>query len=181
MSTQPENPYQSPTSESVPPSQASDGELATRGERFAGAFIDGLIVGPLGFGAGMLLGVVLVSAGLDPQSWAFHIASTVIGALGGVAIFLLINGYLLAHRGQTVGKVFMKTKIVSDDGVQLPFGPLILKRYVPFWVVASIPVVGGLFSLVDSVAIFRGNRKCIHDEIASTKVIKLSPRLAKTI
>ena len=56
----------------------------------------------------------------------------------------------------------------------MPFGPLVLKRYVPLWVVANIPFIGGLFALADSLAIFRDTRKCIHDDIAGTKVIKLA-------
>jgi hypothetical protein len=42
-------------------------------------------------------------------------------------------------------------------------------------VVAMIPVVGGLISLVDIVLIFRRDRRCLHDHIAGTRVLAVTP------
>jgi uncharacterized RDD family membrane protein YckC len=168
------NPYASPTFVDDKAPRKFGGELASRGNRFLGALIDGLILLPISFGAGVVLGIALVASGVDPQGIQFSIIAAVVGGCLGAGAFLAVHGYLLATRGQTVGKMIMKTQIVSSDsGELLPLGTLILKRYVPLWVIASIPYVGGLVALANVLAIFRENHKCLHDEIAGTKVIQL--------
>lgn len=175
MSFEDPNPYASPSAASfAPPVVPQTGlPLASLGDRFAGAFIDGLILLPIMFGVGAALGVALVVAGVDPAGREFQLVVGVVGGLMGAGIFLLVNGYLLATRGQTVGKVVMKTKILSNDDTLVPFAPLILRRYVPLWIATSLPTVGSFIGLANALAIFRENRKCIHDEIAGTKVVKL--------
>ena len=177
MVSEQENPYASPQTQSqasTEDSQHATHELATRWARFLGSFIDGLIMVPLALLIAFLLAFLLDGTGVAIDRAETTIADTVLSLLVGISIFLAVNGYLLANRGQTVGKVVMKTRIVSDDGEMLPLGPLILKRYLPFWIAASIPAVGGFISLADALLIFRENRKCLHDDIAGTKVIKLS-------
>lgn len=174
MSFQDDNPFASPRVVEEIRYARPGSELATLGERFLGSLIDGLILLPLAFGAGMMLGIVLVVMGMPAESPAFSLASRILGTLIGIAVFLLINGFLLATRGQTVGKVVMKTQIVSDDGMLVPLGPLVLKRYVPLWLVTNLPYIGFLAALANALAIFRENRKCIHDEIAGTKVIQVN-------
>jgi uncharacterized RDD family membrane protein YckC len=175
MSFQEPNPYASPNAAGyAPPRVVVTGRpLAGLGDRFAGALLDGLIMVPLAFGAGIAMGMGLLVAGLHPESVAFKAAAALFGAFIGGGIFLVINGYLLATRGQTVGKVVMKTQIVSNDGTLVPIGMLILRRYVPLWIATNLPGVGPFLALGNALAIFRENRKCIHDEIAGTKVIKL--------
>lgn len=153
-----------------------EGELATRGERFVGAFVDGIImmpiVLPLSFGIGMA--TALVDTGMNP--WLVEQAVAILGTLAGLVVYVAVNGYFLAHRGQSLGKMIVKTRIASEEtGEVLPLERLILLRYLPLYAVSSILIVGSIVSLADSLAIFRGNRKCLHDEIAGTKVIKLSP------
>jgi len=146
--------------------------LASLVDRLVGAIIDGIVVGIPAVFAGMVMGIVLV--GIFPlDSVAFQVASFVLGLPIGIGLFIAIQGYLLANYGQTVGKRVVNTQIVSDDNRLIPFVPLILKRYVPFWVLGSLPMVGFLFVLANILAIFRGNRKCLHDEIAGSKVIKI--------
>lgn len=171
-----DNPYASPpeVKDYFGTAQSTD-VLATRSERFAGAFVDGIVQAILVLPGSFALGFILVIAmGVDGEN---GLVVDLIGAVGGFFIaagaFLLVNGYLLATRGQTVGKVLMKTKIVSDGGDQLELGSLVLKRYLPIWLLTSIPFIGPLFGLANALAIFRENRKCIHDDIAGTKVIKL--------
>ena len=175
-----DNPYASPpeVKDYFGTAQSTD-VLATRSERFAGAFIDGLVQAILILPGSFALGVVLfATVGADNADKVENsLAAKLIGSIGGFVIaagaFLLINGYLLATRGQTVGKVLMKTKIVSDGGDQVEFGKLVLRRYLPLWLLGSIPWIGPLFGLANALAIFRKTRKCIHDDIAGTKVIKL--------
>lgn len=96
-----------------------------------------------------------------------------LGALMGFAVFLVLNGYLLATRGQTIGKVAAQTRIVSmEDRKILPLWKLISLRVLPVSLVSIIPAVGSLATLIDILFIFRGDRRCVHDHIAGTIVIK---------
>lgn len=168
------NPYAPPTTESQSPEVHGSAQLASRGDRFVGAFIDGLISlavnVPLGFG----LGVILALFGIDTEgslvgAGILLFASFIIG----FGSFLLVNGYFLSTRGQTLGKMVVGTQIVSDDNQLVPIVPLVLKRYLWLWVLSLYPVLGGIAGLVNALLIFRSNKKCLHDDIAGTKVIKL--------
>ncbi|MFN7732202.1 MAG: RDD family protein [Pirellula sp.] len=148
-----------------------DGTLATLSERFAAAFVDGIInfiaVVPFAFGAGIVVGAMFGDNAMA------QLVAQAIGGVIAIGLFLAIHGYFLATRSQTLGKMLLKTKIVSDSGAPLSFGELYTKRYLVLQVLSLIPIVGGLISLVDVLFIFRPNRKCLHDDIAGTKVIKL--------
>ena len=169
--TQFENPYSPPTTFAPISSLVESGELATLSERFAGAFIDGLIilpiVLPLAFGAGLVIGSAL------GDSLITNLVASVVGGLIGISAFAALHGYLLATRGQTIGKVIMRTRIVNEAGNLLPFNDLFLKRYLIIMVISMIPYVGSLIVIVNALCVFRGNRKCLHDDFAGTKVIKI--------
>ncbi|MNT88741.1 RDD family protein [compost metagenome] len=51
-------------------------------------------------------------------------------------------------------------------------GNLLLKRYLVWWLLAYIPVVGMLVVLVDYLFIFRADRRCLHDLAAGTRVVQ---------
>ncbi len=167
-----ENPYAPSGMPGILENNPAEERLATLGERFAGAFVDGIIniivLLPLtlgiGFGIGALMG----------DGFVQQLVSQVLGGLIGIGAFLAIQGYFLATRSQTIGKIVVNTKIVSDSGQPLSFGELYLKRYLIPQIASILPYVGGLIGLINVLAIFRSNRKCVHDEIAGTKVIKLN-------
>ncbi|MNN94322.1 RDD family protein [compost metagenome] len=90
----------------------------------------------------------------------------------GVAAFLLVNGHFLKNYGQTLGKRLLKIAIVDLDGKVPELGNLLLKRYLLWWLLAYIPVVGVLVVLVDYLFIFRADRRCLHDLAAGTRVVQ---------
>ncbi|WP_035052057.1 RDD family protein [Andreprevotia chitinilytica] len=165
----PLNPY-APTQTDL--EESADGELtlASRGNRFAAALIDGLIgfalVAPYFWFAGIW------AAAAQGQQPPFS-QLLLIGAFGFVG-FVLVHGYLLNRYGQTVGKRVLKIKIVTLDGEKPEFLPLIAKRYLIIHLCGLIPFVGKLASLIDVMFIFRGNRRCLHDLIAGTIVVNAS-------
>jgi uncharacterized RDD family membrane protein YckC len=147
--------------------------LASRADRFVGAFIDGVIVGIPTLIVGVALGIGLVLF-VDPDSVMFQVAASVLGLVLGMGVFVAIQGYLLAHYGQTIGKRIVKTQILTDDDKLLPLGRMLLLRYLPLWLLSSIPYnIGFVFPIINALAIFRSSRKCIHDDIAGTKVVKI--------
>src|SRR5205823_540997 len=91
---------------------------ATLLQRFAGAVIDAVILGVL------LIPLFLMRAGgmralMDTMRMAgqpFLIRWAIESFLATELAFLILNGYLLFRRGQTIGKLAMGTKIVGLDG-----------------------------------------------------------------
>lgn len=144
--------------------------LADRGTRLVAAIVDGVImviVGfPVIFGVGFLIGSVM------GDGFVAQLLSQLVGGLVGIGIFLAVNGYFLNANGQTIGKLIMKIKIVNDDGTKPAFGHLVMFRYGVTWLIGLIPLLGGLYGLINVLAIFRESRKCLHDDIAKTMVVK---------
>ena len=164
------NPYATPESsiEDVDPAERSrPARLASRGARLGASLIDAaltlLVVSPPAYALGLYAPEALESP---------SIGQSLLGALLGIGVFLLLNGMLLANHGQTVGKRLLKMRIVSvRDHQLLPFSTVIGLRYLPIWVVSQIPLLTVL-TLVDVLFIFRSDKRCLHDLIAGTKVIE---------
>ncbi len=157
-----------PPEADVEVSSGAENELAGRGARLGGAIIDTLlmlvIIWPL-----MFFTDYVERAATDSLEPIDYVLTTVPGFI----MFFVFHGYLLATRGQTIGKMLVKTRIVSvEDGKILRFGPLIGLRYVPIWVASLIPGVGSILAVIDVLFIFREDRRCVHDLIAGTKVIR---------
>ncbi|WP_164100713.1 RDD family protein [Candidatus Laterigemmans baculatus] len=173
------NPY-SPTATTLDasaPLAAEGAQLATRGERLLGAIIDTVVLLMFVFPVTFAVGFGLAIAGLgELPDFVFDL----IGGVAGMGGFLILHGYLLATRGQTIGKIVMKTQIVDRETNQiLPIVPLLIKRYSWVWLVTMIPGIGQLINLVNVLAIFRESRACVHDDVAGTKVVKLTRPIAR--
>ena len=141
--------------------------LASRWARLGGALIDALISLVVILPMMLLMGILAdMYAGL-PMTFNQQIIVFVVGW----SFFLVINGYLLYTRGQTVGKLIVKTKIVDLNGNLPGFGKLFLLRYIVFGLLSQLPVVGGLFALVNALFIFREDHRCLHDHLAGTRVV----------
>jgi uncharacterized RDD family membrane protein YckC len=64
-------------------------------------------------------------------------------------------------------------KIVKfDTGQNGGFVPNVLLRSIVNGLIGSIPFIGALYALVDILFIFAEDRRCIHDHLAGTVVIK---------
>ncbi len=77
--------------------------------------------------------------------------------------------YLLIVSGQTLGKKMMGIKIVMENTKKNGgFVPNVLLRVLVNSALGIVPFYG----LVDILFIFREDRRCIHDLIAGTIVVK---------
>jgi uncharacterized RDD family membrane protein YckC len=170
MSTSPDqNPFAPPTAR-VEDVATSGAQLAGRGARFFAALIDGLIQGALYYLLAMTVLKSVVPNPANPQGAGFGaMASSMVIS---ILLFLVIQGYLLATAGQTVGKKLLGLRIVRSSGERGDPARVIGMRYLLIWVIAAIPVVGWIFALVDVLMIFRDSRKCLHDNIADAIVVK---------
>src|SRR3982751_3745744 len=163
-----ENRFAPPMAHVEDVAQTGSGALAGRGRRLGATLIDGLIAGAA-FG---LIALVTPINVFNPTAgfsgiWGLLLINVVLGFI----LFLVIHGYLIATRGQTVGKALLKIRIVRSDGSAASFPRIVGLRYLPTSIVAPIPLVGGLYALVDSLLIFRQSRRCLHDNIADTIVV----------
>jgi uncharacterized RDD family membrane protein YckC len=85
--------------------------------------------------------------------------------------FFLVNSYWLIKFGQTVGKRLLGIRICDFQTEAVPPFWRLLVRVAVAPVAALLGVIGNIFSLVDVLFIFGKNRRCIHDLIASTRVV----------
>ncbi len=149
-------------------------EAATRLSRLGAALLDGVFFGLVGVAAA--LGVPAVSMAISP------LAGLMVGGLSLLALLglLIWNGVLLHQEGQTLGKRTVGIRIIRSDG-SLPGLPrVIFLRWLPFALVGGLLSVifrnqaaGHLVSLVDALAIFGPTRRCLHDVLADTHVVKV--------
>ncbi len=86
-------------------------------------------------------------------------------------VLMIANLYFLATRGQTLGKMVCKIKIVDMAGQNPGFVKAFLLRSVVPGIIGAVPLLGPFFSLADPLFIFREDRRCLHDLIAGTKVV----------
>ena len=144
------------------PTETVTARLAGRGRRLGAVVIDGVI----GLTGSALSGLFL-AAGLrtladwTPPLW-----------------LLLTTGvqiWLLALRGQTVGKALLKIAIVDPES-KLPPGFLrsSVIRQGPHAILLQVfPKAFLVFFVSDSLFIFTPSRRCIHDRLARTEVIEV--------
>ena len=161
--------YAPPAAEVADVSASGEAQLAGRGARLGSAIIDGVIL----LGLWWLVGLVTPWNIFSPKMAESGFIALVGMQLLGLLLFSIVNGYLLMTRGQTVGKLLLGMRIVRPDGSAASPGRLIGLRYGVGWLLSALPVVGMVFALVDSLLIFRANRRCVHDLIADTIVVKV--------
>ena len=178
-----ENPYTAPQSapELVSEPELNSSELASRWARLGAAFLDGLIVSIIVFPAIFLIGFFSLSSdlqGLERLSSSFQLTSTsifwqVINLFIGILSYIAINGYFLVKSGQSIGKKILNIQIVDYTTNQLlPPSKVLGMRYALIQALYNIPVVGSLFAFIDMLFIFGNEKRCLHDSIAHSKVIK---------
>lgn len=141
-------------------------ELAERSTRFWAAMID-MVILMVVFG---LLLVVLPNSFLNMERgyWSFDVLESLLG----FGLFMAINGHLLRTQGQTVGKMLLKIRIVRTDGSRASLQALAGLRYGVGYLLNVVLALGMVYGLIDSLSIFRDSRRCVHDLIAGTMVVK---------
>lgn len=145
--------------------EAGSGQLAERTTRLWAALVDtGISVG--------VMALVGVMSSLDVwgQNSQGNWQELVVRGLLGFALFMALHGWLLARRGQTIGKALFKLRMVRPDGSPASFARLAGLRYGVLTLLSSIPVIGPFIALIDALFIFGASRRCLHDRIADTVV-----------
>lgn len=106
-----------------------------------------------------------------------------------MAAYLILNGYLLVTRGQSIGKALLKIQIVDEQTDKLlPFLRVYVYRYLwlmPLMIVVVIipgsidDMAVNIVSVANALFIFGAAQRCLHDYIAGSKVVPYQPGRAR--
>jgi uncharacterized RDD family membrane protein YckC len=155
-------------------------ELAGRWHRLGGAILDTIAVMIISMPVTMIVSNIYFPGAMEfsgsfkdsllgaDKDFGFTLASVAIT----IGAFLLLNGYLLIRDGQSIGKKVIGMRIVTLEGEIPPFTRIILLRHVLVMLITHIPVAGTFIHLADVLFIFRGDKRCLHDHLAGTRVVK---------
>jgi len=140
--------------------------LSTRMQRLIASIIDGL---------SLLVVVLPLMYFIETPSISDNILDLLLYGLFFsivcIAFFLLINYKFLVNDGQTIGKKILKIKIVNLEG-DVPSKKSLLMRYGVYFLLQNIPFIGYILNLLNILFIFGKDKRCGHDYIAKTIVIK---------
>ncbi len=161
---------------------ADQPELADRGVRLGAFLIDYLLSVLVTVPGFLILGPAFFSVflsamrGAEPDFSALQAGTLLTGmavlVLGGLTL-LIIQIVMLSTRGQTIGKRMLGIRVVRyPDSAQAGFvHGWLLRNLVP-GVIQLVPWIGFAFYITDACFIFSQERRCLHDLIAGTKVVK---------
>jgi uncharacterized RDD family membrane protein YckC len=137
---------------------ANPGPMAYQGIgiRFVSLLIDSIIIGFIIGILGAVLGVDMMETGSDPWAWG----------LFSFIIFIGYFTYLEGSRGQTIGKMITRIKVVQEDGRPIDMNQS-FKRNI-------LRIIDGLFFyLVGAILVWRSDKKQrLGDSVAKTFVVK---------
>ena len=160
---------------------------ADRLTRLFAVLIDNVILALCVLPGAVLLGsaffqiVIDASRGIQPDFTDIEPGRLLLGAaLIGLGAFslLIVQIVMLSMRGQTIGKRLLGIRIVRfGDGSNPGFARAWLLRSLVVGLIGTLaalilPMLGNVFSIVNYAFIFRADRRCLHDLIADTKVVK---------
>jgi uncharacterized RDD family membrane protein YckC len=123
--------------------------------RFISLLMDTIVLGVLIGVIGSILGFSVVSRTVG---WGFGLLSFI--------IFLAYFTYLEGSKGQTIGKMVTKIKVVGEDGGKIDMNQAFTRNI--------LRVIDGLLAyLIGAILIWRSDKKQrLGDRIAKTVVIK---------
>jgi uncharacterized RDD family membrane protein YckC len=164
------NPYQAPQSNVE--QAAGETQLAGRGQRLGAALLDGILMLAIMVPAMFLGGYLTAAFEAGQRNQQVPFLLTLAWSAVGFAVFVAVQGYPLSQSGQTWGKKLLGIRIVALDGSKPPLTALLLRRYLTVQAVNLVPVLGGIVNLVNVLLIFRQDRRCGHDLVAGTRVVR---------
>jgi uncharacterized RDD family membrane protein YckC len=133
------------------------------GQRLKATVTDGFLVVFISLVVAAGVGVVLIV--LEFYAPRETLPVTPLIALSGIVISVLYYVRSWARSGQTVGKMWIKAKVVGADGQPVSIGRALL-RYLGYIVSAVLLSLGFLWIAFDR------KRQGLHDKIAGTYVVK---------
>lgn len=144
-----------------------DTVLAGRVDRLCAALVNLMIVAvPIGY--------LMLATGLAGIEYQVTDGSAMLMLLAflWLLIVVIIDLDLLYRNGQSIGKKLMGIKIVREDGSRCALWRIVFLRIFVNALPGYIPIAGRFYSIIDCLFIFGASRRCIHDYIAETIVVR---------
>jgi len=173
------NPYEVPLSSSIinEPTHNDNQITASRWARFGASLIDGILILMLSLAIESVFGITYG----DIEDWdgsysqlfsnEFSWKNTY-NVVMAIFCFLLLNVHFLKTSGQTIGKKILSIKVVSMSGIKPDLITLVLLRELPMRLTNLVPGILSFVTVIDALFIFGKSKRCLHDFIAKTKVVK---------
>ncbi|MCX4026427.1 RDD family protein [Endozoicomonas sp. SM1973] len=166
--------YQAPEAKLDKPEEVKVYELASRWRRLVAYFLDLFICGLIEIVLLVFLDFFVLNHAFEQLQEENPAKSELILVLIFIPLFFIINGKMLARSGQTFGKKLLGIAIVSyTTNKTIPVMNIILFRYGIFWALSFIPLAGETANFFNIVAIFGKEKRCLHDLVADTKVVRV--------
>ena len=165
---------------------APQAELASIGSRTGAALFNAfvyflsLLPGSMAMSRGLLEKNPQLANGGIPRLDDLDLAGfaeSMIWVWAGLMAALLVQAILIAARGQNLGKLLVGARVVrADSGGTAGFVRGVLLRFsLPVTLVIVLNgffLLGFVFLVVDYAFMFRDDRRCLHDLMAGTKVVR---------
>jgi uncharacterized RDD family membrane protein YckC len=139
-------------------------QLAGIGARFCALLIDNFVTGALMVVFVVILGIVFAVVRPGKESPLLPLLVFAMYGLTFVAMFCY-HGFMLQWKGQTLGKMAMKIKVVTPEGGPITPGQAWIRVLVWFL------LHGCLITYL--TAFFNDEKQAIHDMAARTRVVKV--------
>lgn len=170
------NPYAPPSAPVQDAAPAvSPGELAERSSRLGAYVVDALIWLVIEFPA-IIVAIRHWSPTVQTRSQIYALFYRDNGAVPVSAVLFLIWAIitivLVSRNGQSIGKRAVGIKVVRRDGSKATLGRIFWLRNVVNNIPSLIPLLSMFYWLVDTLMILGEERRCLHDRIADTIVVK---------
>lgn len=151
-------------SEGAPVLAAGELRYATVLTRFAAVFLDGLILGAVNFGIGLISSLTMAHpAGTQPKgAFAFQAILFTIE----IAIALSYETIMVGKYGATLGKMACKIQVVTADGGRVSYGRA-AGRYFGKMLSSFTCLIGYIMAFFD-----KPQNRALHDRICNTRVIQ---------
>jgi uncharacterized RDD family membrane protein YckC len=137
---------------------ANHGQMAYQGVgiRFVSLVIDSIIIGIIIGALGTILGVEMMESGTAPWYWGVF----------SFIIYLAYYTYLEGSRGQTIGKMITRIKVVREDGRPIDMNQALTRNILRI-------IDGFIGYLIGAILIWRSDKKQrLGDRWANTVVVK---------
>jgi uncharacterized RDD family membrane protein YckC len=138
-------------------------ELASVGRRLAAIFLDGLVLS-IPF---LILMFTFIFASVNNKNSAPPEGMMVVWVVM-IFAYPVYEALMLASRGQTLGKIAMKVKVVRPDGGDITTGQAWGRAFMRTILASCL----SLFNYIP--AFFTKERTCLHDLVANTRVVNWS-------
>jgi uncharacterized RDD family membrane protein YckC len=171
------NAYAPPKANVADVSPGDELTLASRLARLGAAILDSIIIGALVYTPLIFTGALsgaMAEVMRTQNSMAFW--GVFMSGAGAVSALLIIGWAIITFRlvaanGQTIAKKLVGIKVVRSDGSRATVARIFWLRNVVNTLISLIPLIGGVYALVDSLFIFTERKQCLHDKIADTIVV----------